>query len=281
MTDPEASLPWRSIENWIVGALVVICAIVAAIHIYATTIWYDEALTLLVASGHGQLAWSMGMQQFKPTANLANILSQLYKYDTHPPLYFWTLALWRMVFGGSLEAARWLSAIFTLGTLVLLYRYAVAVGMRWACFPPIIYALSAAGLRYAYNARPYGMATFLIVLTLLLTKKRSRWAGISGAACVATHYFAALCAGPILAVGIVENWRENRRWSLLTAGSFAAFCAPLLVLVAKHLGARQGQFPHFGVFRKEVDALLFAAVKGSLPGTSIWPAWAGVMIFAV
>jgi Dolichyl-phosphate-mannose-protein mannosyltransferase len=260
---------------------VVICGVVAAIHIRATTIWYDEALTLLVTSGHGKLEWQMGMQQFRPTANLAKILAQLYTYDTHPPLYFWTLGLWRVALGGSLEVARWLSAVFTLGTLVLLYRYAVAAGMRWACFPPIIYALSAAGLRYAYNARPYGMAAFLIVLTLYLTKKQSRWAGISGAACVATHYFAALCAGPILAVGIVVNWRTNRRWCLWTAGLFAAFCLPLLQLVAKHLNARQGQFPPLGVFRKEVDAMLFAAVKGALPGTSIWPAWAAVMIFAV
>ena len=35
----------------------------------------------------------------------------------------------------------------------------------------MVYALSAVGLRYAYNARSYAMATFLIVLTLLLARK--------------------------------------------------------------------------------------------------------------
>src|SRR5271165_5354580 len=120
---------------------------------------------------------------------------------------------------------------------------------------------SAAGLRYAYNARPYAMATFLIVLTLLLARRRSRWTGICAAACVATHYFAALCVGPILAVECLTSWKADRRWSVWTALSFAAFCSPLMLLVTRHVGARPHQFPGFGVFRKEVDALLFAALK--------------------
>jgi uncharacterized membrane protein len=158
-TDPGSSRFTKTaarahrIENWIVAVVIVASAIAAWVHIRSTTIWYDEALTLLVTSGHGTLDWPLGMQQFKPTANLTKILSELYRYDVHPPLYFWTLAIWRVVFGGSLEAARWMSALFTLATLGLMYRYAVEIGTRWPSAPVIIYAASSAGLRYAYNAR--------------------------------------------------------------------------------------------------------------------------------
>jgi Dolichyl-phosphate-mannose-protein mannosyltransferase len=264
-----------------VVAVAVAFAIAAWIHIRSASIWYDEAITLLTTSGHATLDWSLGMQQFKPSANLIKILSDLYKYDVHPPLYFWTLAIWRVLFGGSLEIARWLSAVFTLGSLGILYRYAIETGVRWPSFPVILYALSAAGLRYAYNARPYAMATFLIALTLLLAHRKSRWTGICAAACVATHYFAALCVGPIIAVECLMMWKNNRRWALWTALSFAAVCAPLTILVTKHVGARANQYPGFGVFRKEVYALVQGSVEAALPSTTLWPQWFLALLFGL
>ncbi len=168
----------QPIENWIVVLTIVASAVVAWLHIRSGSIWYDEALTLLMTSGRATLGdWSLGMGQFKPTANLLKILSQLYTYDVHPPLYFWLLAIWRVLLGSSLEVARMFSAFFTLATLALVYRYAVGLGLRWPCVPVVVYAASAAGLRYAYNARPYAMATFLIILTLYLAHRKSRWTG--------------------------------------------------------------------------------------------------------
>jgi hypothetical protein len=277
----EIATPRHGVENWIVALVVLASGIAALIHIQSTTIWYDEALTLLVTSGHGTLDWAIGMQQFKPTANLSKILSELYRYDVHPPLYFWTLAIWRVVFGGSLEAARWLSALFTLATLGLMYRYAIEIGIRWPSAPVVIYAVSSAGLRYAYNARSYAMATFLIVLTLFLAHRKSKWAGICGAACVATHYFAGLCVGPILAMECFVDWKTDKRWAAWTASSFTIFCSPLVLLVAKHVGARPHQIPPFGNLRKEIDALLFAAVKSAMPGTTLGGLeWRLALLFA-
>ena len=169
----------QPIENWIVVLTIVASAVVAWLHIRSGSIWYDEALTLLMTSGRATLEdWSLGMGQFKPTANLFKILSQLYTYDVHPPLYFWLLAVWRVLLGSSLEVARMFSAFFTLAVLALLYRYAVGLGLRWPCVPVVVYAASAAGLRYAYNARPYAMATFLIILTLYLAYRKSKWTGV-------------------------------------------------------------------------------------------------------
>jgi hypothetical protein len=55
--------------------------------------------------------------------------------------------------------------------------------------------------------------------------------------------------------------------------SFAALCAPLTILVANHVGARPHQYPEFGIFRKEVHALLKGAVEGAMPSTSLWRYW--------
>jgi Dolichyl-phosphate-mannose-protein mannosyltransferase len=277
---PRFDAQTRRVENWIVTAVILASFIVAWIHVRSNSIWYDETITLLTTSGHAILNWSLGMQQFKPTANLIEILSQLYKYDVHPPLYFWTLAIWRVLFGGSLEVARALSALFVLGTLALLYRYASEMQMRWSSVPVIIYAVSAAGLRYAYTARPYAMATFLIVLTLFLANRKSKWTGICAAACVATHYFAGLCVGPIIAIECLRSWKTDRRWALWTAFSFAAFCSPLTLLVTKHVAARPHQYPGFGIFRKEVYALITGALRGALPSTSLWPLWRLVLLMA-
>ncbi len=270
----------RSIEHWILIATLIASAVVAWWHIRSITIWYDEAITLLTTSGHAIPDWSLGMEQFKPSANLFKILADLYKYDVHPPFYFLTLAIWRVVFGGSLEVARWLSALFTLGTLALLYRYAIDLNFRWPSVPAVIYALSAASLRYAYNARPYAMAAFLIVLTLYSAHRKSKWTGVCAAICVATHYFAALCVGPIVVIECVRNWKTDRRWALQTALWFNALCAPLTFLVANHVVARPHQYPGFGIFRKEVRALLVGTVAGAMPSTSLWRRWLLALLVA-
>jgi Dolichyl-phosphate-mannose-protein mannosyltransferase len=250
------------------GALLAAC-----IHLHNSSIWYDEAITLLTTSGHGQFVPTLGMSQFQPTANLEKITSELYNEDVHPPLYFWTLAIWRTALGGSLEVARSLSALFTVGTLALLYQYARKLKLRWPWIPVAIYALSAVGLRYAYNARPYAMASFLIVLTLFLAQKRSKWTGISAAASIATHYFAALCVGPILIFECARAWRQkNRSWAILTAVTFILGCLPLLPLLRVQIGARPDQYPGFGRFTNELWSLLKGSMESVMPSTWL-PHW--------
>ena len=259
--------------DWLVVAIIAGSIIAAWIHIRGAAIWYDEAITLLTTSGHAIPNWSLGMQQFKPTTNLLKILQDLYEYDVHPPLYFWVLALWRATLGSSLEVARSLSAVFTVATLVALYRYAVSLNGRWPFIPVALYAFSSVGLRYAYNARPYAMATFLVVLTLILSKRKSNWTGLCAACCVATHYFTALCVGPIVAIECFRSWRMARGWAVITSLSFIAFCMPLTVLLAKHVEARPHQYPGFGPFRKEVTALLRASLEGAVPHSSLGVIW--------
>jgi Dolichyl-phosphate-mannose-protein mannosyltransferase len=259
-------------QNWIVFATMLAALAAAWIHIYVTSIWYDEAITLLTTSGHAKLNWDLGLGQFKPSANLAKIVVELYQQDVHPPLYFWTLAIWRVMFGESLEVARALSALFTLATLGLLYRLAIELRIKWPALPVVIYAVSAVGLRYAYNARPYAMASFLLVLTYFLSRKQSRWSGFCAAAAISTHYFAALCVLPILLFQCVKHWNNNRRWTWLTLFSFTLCSAPLIPLLRVHIGARPHQYPGFSSFLPEFWALCKGSIEGIMPGTWL-PHW--------
>src|SRR3974390_3456242 len=136
-TSPCRSTWHRIAESYLMISIVISCAMVAAVmHLHTTSIWYDEALTLLTVSGHAKTDFAAGVDPFQPTANLAKITVDLYQQDVHPPLYFWTLALWRVAFGESLEGARTLSALFIAGVLLLLYRLAREFGAREAGIPP-------------------------------------------------------------------------------------------------------------------------------------------------
>ena len=275
----RAALDAKSTGSWIVLATLLASAVAAWVHLHDSSIWYDEAITLLTTSGHAQLNWALGLAQFKPSANLPKIVSELYRQDVHPPLYFWTLAIWRVMFGQSLEVARALSAVFTLGTLCLLYRLAKDWGMTWAYVPVVIYAVSAVGVRYAYNARPYAMVSFLIMLTVFLAHKRSKWTGACAAACIATHYFAALCVAPILLAETIIQWKTSRRWALVTWITFACCCAPLIPLLSIHIRARPLQYTGFGAVHSELYAAWKGAMESIMPSTWL-PGWTIALLIA-
>ena len=122
--------PW-SHETLIVATVVAFAALLAWIHLRHASIWYDEAITLLTSSGHAHVDWSLGRTQFTPTLDLRGILVDLYRQDVHPPLYFWSLAIWRVVFGASIEVARGFSALFVVATKTFV------VSHRGACSPRI------------------------------------------------------------------------------------------------------------------------------------------------
>ena len=267
--------PW-SHETLIVATVIAFAALLAWIHLRHASIWYDEAITLLTSSGHAHVDWSLGRTQFTPTLDLRGILVDLYRQDVHPPLYFWSLAIWRVVFGASIEVARSFSALFVVATLVLLHRIGREVGVSAAWIPVAVYAASSAGMWYAYDARPYSMATFFIVLTQFLGRRKSRWTGFCAAAGFATHYFALLCIAPLLGMKCVQRWKTDFRWVLFTLLSFGLCSLPLLGLLRAHFDARPHQYPGFGLFPEEVWALIKGSLQGVMPYT--WLAGWGIVL---
>jgi hypothetical protein len=251
-------------------------------HIRTTSIWYDEAITLLTLAGHARPDWSGNIPQFDGSAGFAQILSDLYRFDVHPPLYFWAAAVWRFFAGHSLESIRSLSALFILASIWLLYRTAATFPMRYPAFPAMIYAFSGAAIGYAYTARSYAMAEFLIVLTIYCAQRKSAWTGVVAAACVAVHYFSALCVGPILMVYCGARWDTDRRWSILTGCSFIAVAASLLPLVLVQIGARPDQYAAPASIAAEVKAALTGSFEAGFPSSTVgWLRKAAMMVVAV
>jgi len=270
----------RRLENWLVAITLLAVAVVGWLHIHSASIWYDETVTLLMTAGHPVPDLSLGKDLFKPTANLVKVVRSLYVYDVHPPFYFLLLSLWRSAFGASIETARLLSLVFTLGTLLVLYFYAIDLRLRWPSIPVVIYALSGAALRYAYNARPYALVTLLVLSTLYLARRRSNWTPLVAAACVATHYFSAILIGSILLIEWILAWQTARAWVIRSFCVFTALCLPVLPFVAHQAGGRPYQYRGFGILRKEISALITGAVSGALPSTTLWPAWHWALLFA-
>jgi len=95
---------------------------------------YDEAYSLFLTAGHARPAWPQGVFTsgavrwlYDGGAGFGQVAHDLRAGDVHPPLYFWALDVWRQVFGPSWFAARALSVLLTLGTLILLARLAAVL----------------------------------------------------------------------------------------------------------------------------------------------------------
>ena len=150
------------------------------------TLEHDEAISYLAATGHqadyarigtdhpyGEWVeaseWKKHIQIDKKFC-FSRIASDLTVYDSHPPLYFWLLHLWSLLFGIHLWTGPLLNiAIFVL-SILLLYRLAervlknsvdaAAVASIWALSPTVIHITSL--------TRQYEL---LAIFTILLTFK--------------------------------------------------------------------------------------------------------------
>ncbi len=159
-------------------------------HLDFQSIWWDEGHSIFVAS-----------------QSLAQIPT-LPAMDVHPPAYFALLHLWLGLAGDSEFALRYLSVLFSLLTLPLLWRFAALLS-RPRSFSPCLVALFAAlsplYVAYAQEVRSYAMITCLALASTLTlwrllypgwrqdtAKKRNLlWLVyvIVTTACLYTHYF--------------------------------------------------------------------------------------------
>ena len=149
----------------------------------ATAMWFDESYSAYLIRGDFGQIWEMT------------------SVDVHPPLYYFCLKLWSLVFGTSEVALRTMSV--TLGALAILLAFWLLkrwFGLRKAGVLTLFLSLSPLLIRYSQETRMY-MLAFLIVVgaTLVLDvalKERRKWAWGLYALLVAlgmwTHYFTAL-----------------------------------------------------------------------------------------
>ena len=160
-----------------------IFAIITLWTITKSSIWFDEA-------------FGAYMIHF----NFAEI-ARFTASDVHPPLFYWLLKLWSMLFGNSELALRSMSTFF--GGIAIIFGYLLTnrlFGKKTARVSLIFLVLSPMLVRYSQEARMYTLVAVIAlaatyVLTFAIeTKRRLPWIiyGILVALGMWVHYFAAI-----------------------------------------------------------------------------------------
>jgi uncharacterized membrane protein len=170
-------------------------------HLPFQSIWWDEGHSIFVAS--------------QPIPQIPTLPAM----DVHPPAYFTLLHLWITLTGQCEFTLRYLSVLFSMLTIALLWRFAAALSRLIASPPhltlPFLAALLAAVspmyVAYAQEVRSYAMITLLALASTFLLwrivfifadsvvggpkrRLRTRWSAVIlyiflTAACLYTHYF--------------------------------------------------------------------------------------------
>jgi hypothetical protein len=225
---------------------------------------YDEQYTLFLTAGTPRPNWSatafpagdVALVQ-AGRATLGGIARDLRATDVHPPLYFWTVSLWRLVFGPGLFASRTLSVLCGTVSIALVG----IIAHRCAIRPAVAMLLTLGCYGFVYTsaiARGFAMAEMLTLCgVVFLLGGRQVLAGVClGAACCC-NYLAVFVGGAVLLVA--------EAWVAIPA------VIPFLALdawffVAQH-ATRTGQFPPFAVWPSVVRLAEYqvAAVFGGLP----------------
>lgn len=185
-------------------------------------IWFDEGYTsYLVRFNYTDIA--------KETAN-----------DVHPPLYYWTLKTWTLLFGNHEFALRSLSVILMLVALVGIYVLVrrITHSRRSAFLALCGVALTPIFVHYADEARMYAMAAAIVVwATYVLFRaehgESKKWWWLYSVLVFAgmfTHYYTAFAwlahwawrASEVRRGRIMKFW--TKPWIWVHVGAVTAFC---------------------------------------------------------
>lgn len=112
-----------------------------------SSIWHDEGYT-------------MWLIRYNPV----EIIERTAR-DVHPPAYYLIAKLWTAVFGSSVFSIRFLSLIFSLGIIFLLYKIIELIWNKRAAFwASLLVAASPFMIRFGQEARMYGVVAFFVIL---------------------------------------------------------------------------------------------------------------------
>lgn len=166
---------------WIIAFLIILISYsVSIVMLDRQSIRLDESQSLWAAT--------------KPISDVFNYTAQ----DVHVPLYNIMLHFWVQIFGTSIVALRFLSLVFSLLTLPVIYLLAKeSSNQRVAAFTVVLFAVSPFIMWYSQEARMYTLFTFatalnqLYFLRLLRSQGKDHKAGffLSALFGLYTHYF--------------------------------------------------------------------------------------------
>ena len=227
--------------QWLLLAgILVLAAVLRFWQLDAQSMWYDEVLTLAESSGNyrefepleSRNQWidppaprPTSIERAQPLGETIGELEE----QLNPPLYYLALRAWREVFGGSVAAARALSALLSLAAVGVVFEagrrlYGVEAGL-WAA---AIMALAEPQITYAQEIRNYALLTLVGAGALLamasIEESGPSWRNAAGLFLTAlamslTHYFS---LGALLALGLYGVLVLRGRARRTAIGSLAA-----------------------------------------------------------
>jgi len=199
------------------------------------SLWWDEVYAISTMADPGPLE-----------------IIRLSSTDNNPPLFYLILHYWMLLAGDSAFSVRLPSALA--GALAVPVMYGIGrllLDRSAGLLAAFILALSAYNIRYAQEARAYGLMVFLTLLSFyffvrLVKNGRSRYASVGYVACTAllmyTHFYAVFFVAAQALYLLVS--RENLRGWILPGGVLALLYVPWALLLAVNVlspaGAWQG-----------------------------------------
>lgn len=184
------------------------------------SIWEDETFTLLHSTGQGQDAdfllnseynatglrttkplpseRYLSFLRYNPHKGLKDIAISILTTDTQPPLFFIIMHFWMRYFGATLFSLRFLSVLFSIGSIICAFLFASKLfSKRAGIFSALFIAVSPFVIFYAREMRHYSLILTIALLSsylLVRFKKDSRVIFpigfiLSSALGLYTHYF--------------------------------------------------------------------------------------------
>jgi len=242
--------------------------------------WLDEAISASIAE--------------KGPSGLVEAL----RHDGHPPLYYLLLHWWSVIVGDSDFALRAMSGVFSVSSLLLIYRFTQRFTDNWSrLFVVGVLASSPFAIRYATEVRMYSLLVLLILAAHLLIDKAWRESTpgrLFAVSCVTaallyTHYWSlflifSLCL--VLLAGVLrgkdETVEKSKKLLLAVVIGIASFLPwlPIFMEQLAHTGTPWSDAPRPTVVAalalesygggRGSEALLVAVVKVALAALGLF-----------
>jgi len=235
-------------QKALVFSILLFALFLRLVNINEHSLWFDEKTSVLIAQGikygdatsHDSIVSSNFLNEQN---NLQHVYSSTIADNGNCVAYNFTLHFWVNIFGTSDSAARLLSVLFSLASLVLIFLFSLKnYGFKIAAFVLVLFALNPLSVAYANEARGYSMGTFftlsasLILWQFIFHKEVDKpWLkvllyGLCAGLALLSHYLTAsvFIAHALIALILLRN---KKGWIyLISGGAIAVFIFALWML---------------------------------------------------
>ena len=199
-----------SAEHWLLGAIVLLAAVIRVVVLDNQSLWADEALTA-----------------YETRLSFSSMLHVVRTVEVTPPLYFVLVWGWAKLLGSGPEVLRALSAIAGIALVPIAYAATrELVSRRAGLVAAALIAVNPFAIWYSQEARAYMLlallsgAAFLAFARALRAPTRGNlaaWAVLCSLA-IATHFFAGFAIAPQV---MLLLWRHRTRATVIAAAVVA------------------------------------------------------------